>query len=66
VKVLSEHLRGTLFAFSLFWYFWELLEESVWLFRTAESLSYDFQTILHFADIADISSVPTNSIPQNE
>jgi hypothetical protein len=24
----------------------------VWLFRTAESLSYDFRTILHFADVA--------------
>jgi len=23
----------------------------VWLFRTAESLSYDFRTILHFADV---------------
>jgi len=23
----------------------------VWLFKTAETLSYDFRTILHFADI---------------
>jgi len=38
------------FAFSLFRSFWELLEQLVWLFRIAESLSYDFQTILHFAD----------------
>jgi hypothetical protein len=38
------------FAFSLFGSVWELLERSVWLFRTAESLSYDFRTILHFAD----------------
>jgi hypothetical protein len=38
------------FAFSLFGSFWELLEGLVWLFRIAESLSYDFQTILHFAD----------------
>jgi len=28
----------------------ELLEALVWLFRIAQSLSYDFRTILHFAD----------------
>jgi hypothetical protein len=39
------------FAFSLFGSFSELLEGLVWLFRIAESLSYDFQTILHFADV---------------
>ena len=28
------------------------LEGSVWLFRVAELFSYNFQTILHFADAA--------------
>jgi hypothetical protein len=39
------------FAFSLFGSLWDLLEGSVWLFRIAVLLSYDFQIILHFADI---------------
>jgi hypothetical protein len=38
-------------AFSLFGSFWELQERSVWLFRKAGALIYDFQTILHFADV---------------
>jgi len=39
------------FAFSLFGSFWDLLEGMVWLVRIAESLSYDFQTTLHSADV---------------
>jgi len=35
---------------SLFGSVWEHLKGSVWLFRIAESLSYDIRTILHFAD----------------
>jgi len=38
------------FAFSLFRSIWEVLEGSGWLFRIDELLSYDFGTILHFAD----------------
>jgi hypothetical protein len=38
----SEYLRSASFEFSLFGSVWELLEGSVWLFRIAESLSYDF------------------------
>jgi len=62
-RSLEEHLKYSQstsgahrFAFSLFGSVWELLEGSVWLFGIAESLSYDIQTILHFAD-AGISSI---------
>jgi len=49
-KVVSEHLRAHRFPFSLSGSIWEHLEGSVWPFRVAESFSYDFETILHFAD----------------
>jgi len=29
---------------------WQHLEEVAWLIRVAELFSYDFQTILHFAN----------------
>jgi len=51
-ELVAERLRIHRFAFSLFRSVWEHLEGSVWLFRVAELLSYDFQTIVHFADVA--------------
>ena len=49
-EVVSEHPRAYCFAFSLSGSIWEHLEESVWLFIVAELFSYDFKTIIHFAD----------------
>jgi hypothetical protein len=58
-RSLEEHLKYSqstseahCFAFSLFGSIWEHLEGLVWLFGIAELLSYDFRTILHFADVA--------------
>jgi len=60
-RSVEEHLKYSQsisaahrFAFSLFGSVWELLERSVWLFGIAESLSYDFRTILHFADVHQV------------
>ena len=35
----------------------------MWLFRTAESLSYDFRTILHFADeVVNLEAVDLEAV----
>jgi len=49
--VISEFLRAGYFVFNLSGGIWEYLEQSVLMFRVAELFSYDFQTILHFADV---------------
>ena len=49
-EVVSEHLREHRLAFSLSGSIWEHLAGSKGLFRVAQLFSYDFQTILHFAD----------------
>lgn len=51
--VISAYLRAGYFVFNLSGGIWEHLEGSVWLFRVAELFSYDFPTILHFADADD-------------
>jgi len=49
--VVPEHLRAHRCAFSLSGSIWAHLEGSVWLFRVTELFGYDFQTIIHFADV---------------
>ena len=49
-EVFSEHRGAHRVASSLPGSIWEHMEGSVWLFRVAELFSYDFPTILHFAD----------------
>jgi hypothetical protein len=51
VKLSQCTFRAHRFPFSLSGSIWEHLEGSVWLFRVAELCGYDFQTILHFADV---------------
>jgi len=50
-EVVSEHLRAHRFAFNQFGSIWEHLDGSVCLFRVVELFSYEFQTMLHFADV---------------
>ena len=54
-EVVSEHLKAHRFAFNLSGSIWVHLEGSVWLFRVAELFGYDFQTILHLADVRHCS-----------
>jgi len=49
-EVVLEHLRAHRFASRISGSIWKHLEASVWLFRVAESFSYNFQTVLDFAD----------------
>jgi len=63
-EVVSKHLRGHRFAFSLSGSIWGHLEQFVWLFRVAELFGYDFQTILHYADVMTSPTLGVSQIKQ--
>jgi len=54
-EAFPKHLRIRRFAFSLSGSIGAHLEGSVLLFRVAELFSFDFQTIVNFADVEVIS-----------
>jgi len=58
LKVPRKHLGAHHSAFNLSGIISEHLEETVWLFRIAQMLSYNFWTNIHFADACAVRSSP--------